>query len=240
MDSTEKLLVRFKRYRFLIIITTLILLILVVVCVFVMCGGLDKVRERNESSGEKVSPVELAEEAVENGEGVLRAVIGTEASVEVESTSSIEDIIEISEIQTLSYQYNAIYRVNDSDGSPKYYVAYEGNVTLGVNLDDLVITYGDADNHVITVVIPEVSVLNCTVNAGTLDYIFVDQAYDNEQVPIEAHALCEQDLISRVNSDEAMLEIARENTEDSIRALTAPLVEQLYPDYELAIVWEDN
>lgn len=96
MDSTEKLLVRFKRYRFLIIMALLILLILVVVAVFVMCGGLDKVRE-GDKSNEKVSPVEVAEEAVENADGVLRAVVGSEGTVEVDTSTSIEDIIEISE-----------------------------------------------------------------------------------------------------------------------------------------------
>ena len=241
MDSTEKRLARFKRYRFLIIMTGLLLLILIVVSVFVMCGGLDKIREGNEDSGEKVSPVEVAEDAMESAEGVLRVMIGTEASVEVGTTTSIEDIIEISELQTLSYEYNAICRVYDSDGvTPKYYVAYEGSVTLGIDLNDLIITYGDEDNHIITIIIPEVSVLNCTVDAGTMDYIFTDPSYDTAEVPIEAHSLCEQDLINKVNDDEAMFDIARENTEAAINALTSPLVDQLYPDYDLVIVWGDN
>lgn len=241
MDSTERWLVRMKRYRFTIVMTTLILLILIVVCVFVLGGGLDKIREDKNDNNEKLPPAEVAEEMVEDAEGVLGALIGTEASVEVESTTSIEDIIEISELQTLNYEYNAICRVYDTDGvTPKYYVAYEGDVTLGVDLSDLVITYGDENNHLITIIIPEVSILSCTVDAGTMDYIFTDPDYDTAEVPIEAHALCEQDLINKVNADDTMFEIARDNTEAAINALTSPLVNQLYPDYDLVIVWEDN
>lgn len=241
MNSTEKWLIKFKQYRYKIIFTGLILLILIVGCVFVLGGGLDKIRENSQDKNEKVPPAEVAEDVVEDAEGVFRAVLGTEGTVVIDATTSIEDIIEISELQTLSYEYNAICRVYESDGvTPKYYVAYEGDVTLGVDLNDLMISYGDPNNRVITIVIPEVSILSCTVDAGTMDYIFTDPSYNTAQVPIEAHSLCEQDLVNKVNSDTTMFEIARDNTEAAINALTAPLVDQLYPDYTLVIVWEGN
>ncbi len=240
MNAYDKWKAMSDKYRYKIIILALVLLIVLVCTVFVMCGGIDKIRGVGETeSAEKVPAGTVAEEIMSDADGVLRAVVGTEASVQVDSTVSIEDIIEISELQTLNYQYDAICRVYEADGvTPKYYVAYEGTVVLGVNLSELTIDYGDPDSHVITITIPEVAIQSCTVDAGTLDYIFVDNAYNNEQVPIEAHVLCEQDLYSRVVGDETMMEIARNNTEAEIEGLTRPLVEQFYPDYTLEIVWE--
>ena len=160
----------------------------------------------------------------------------------VENKTTIEDIIGISELQTLQYDYQAICRVySEVDGvSPIYYIAYEATVNLGIQTEDIEVDYGDEDDKEITVYLPRVGILSSVVNAGTLEYLFVDQSYNNQQTSVEAQGRCEQDLIVRVREDDKMFEYAKENTEAEIRALTEPIVEQFYPDYELKIVWKEG
>ena len=65
MNSTEKWLIKFKQYRYRIIFMGLILLILIVGCVFVLGGGIDKIRENTQDNSEKVPPAE-AEDLITN------------------------------------------------------------------------------------------------------------------------------------------------------------------------------
>ena len=235
MQTYDQLRLKLAKYRFAVLLIILILVIGIVITVFAFCGA-----DKKEDAQESVAPREVAEQVVDDADQIMGAVMGTEASVEVSTNTSIEEIIEISELQTLRYEYNAICRVYEDDGvTPKYYVAYDGDVVLGIDISELRIDYGTPDNHVITVTIPEVTVLSSTVDAGTMDFIFVDNSYNTANATIEAHPLCEQDLYNKASQDEAMFEIARENTEAEVRGLTAPLVQQFYPEYDLVIEWEE-
>ncbi len=170
-------------------------------------------------------------------------VIGSEEEVEiVEQKTTIDEIIGISELQTLNYDYHAICRVySPVDGvSPIYYIAYDATVALGIRTEDVQIDYGDEEDKEITITLPRVGILSSTVNAGTLDYLFIDKSYNNEETSVGAQSRCEQDLVARIREDDKMLEHAKDNTEAEIRALTQPLVEQFYPDYELKIVWREG
>ena len=53
-----------------------------------------------------------------------------EGQVSTISKSSLEKVLEINELSTIDYTYNATTKVYDEDGTTiKYYVAYEGIVT---------------------------------------------------------------------------------------------------------------
>ena len=160
----------------------------------------------------------------------------------VENKTTISDIIGISDLQTLDYDYQAICRVySESDHvTPVYYIAYDATVVLGIKTEDIEVDYGDEKDKTITVFLPPVGILSYTVDAGKLEYLFVDQSYNNQQTSIGAQARCEQDLIERVRADAKMFQFAKDNTESEIRALTLPLVRQFYPDYELEIIWKER
>ena len=67
-------------------------------------------------------------------------IIGTEGEVTTITESSLEDVFEISELQTADYIYNAITKVYDDDGTTlTYYVAYEGTVTAGIDFSNVLI-----------------------------------------------------------------------------------------------------
>lgn len=218
-----------------IVILALILLILFMPILFILLGGPQKISNMRRtkdpvSEGVDVFASQLSLKAEE--------AVGTTAVAEVVGQDTrIEDIIGISELQTLEYRYNAICTMNNTLGEPVYYVAYEGTVQLGIDINDISIDYGDDTNRVITVVLPEVQILSTNVDAGSLDYIFVDPLYDGVGASVRAQTDCEEHLLASVQGDEKVYASARENTEAEIEALTEPLVEQFYPDYQLVIVW---
>jgi hypothetical protein len=136
----------------------------------------------------------------------------------------------------MEYSYDAICRVEDN-GTTVYYIAYESTVSLGIDTSDITFAYGDDNNKIITIVLPPVQILDTNVDAGSMDYIFIDPAYNNSAASVTAQQFCEADVAIKISEDETMFASAMDNTEAEIRALTEPLVEQIYPDYELVIVW---
>lgn len=217
-----------------IAILALVLLILFMPVLFLLLDGPKKIADMRSSK----SPIDVdTESLVSNLNQGVSDVIGSEAEAEmVGHETMIEDVIRISELQTMEYSYDAICRVEDN-GTTVYYIAYESTVSLGIDTSDITFAYGDDNNKIITIVLPPVQILDTNVDAGSMDYIFIDPAYNNSAASVTAQQFCEADVAIKISEDETMFASAMDNTEAEIRALTEPLVEQIYPDYELVIVW---
>lgn len=217
-----------------IAILALVLLILFMPVLFLLLDGPKKIAEIRASK----NTIDIDSESIMNelNQGVSD-VVGSEAEPSLAgSDTMIEDVIRISELQTLEYSYDAICRVDDN-GETVYYIAYESTVYLGIDTSQIGFAYGDDGNKVITIILPPVEVLDTNVDAGSFDYIFIDPNYNNSAASVTAQQFCEADVEDKISEDETMYTSARDNTEAEIRALTEPLVEQFYPDYELVIVW---
>ena len=182
-------------------------------------------------------PKSAKERAEEVQQFYDEAIIGSEGKVESYAIPDLSEIISISELQTLSYHYNAINKVR-IDHKIRYYVAYEGIIQLGINFDEVEITF-DEDNHIINVHLPRVQVTNAEVVAASLDYIFVDESYNNESVFKQAYSLCHDDLMLQASRDQKLATLAKTNTESEMRALIQPFLEEFYPEYSLVIEWEE-
>lgn len=162
-------------------------------------------------------------------------IIGTEGEVTTITESSLEDVFEISELQTADYIYNAITKVYDDDGTTlKYYVAYEGTVTAGIDFSNVLIEVNE-ETKKISITIPDVSIQDTVVNAGTLEYIFEKNKYDNENVYKEAYSICQADLDKKAASEVELLNMARDNAKKVIEALVTPWVEQIDSEYTIEI-----
>ncbi|SCW57795.1 Protein of unknown function [Ruminococcaceae bacterium YRB3002] len=169
-------------------------------------------------------------------------IIGSEQDARVEEAKiNIGDIIGISELHTLKYDYTSICRYYGENNyvDPVCYISYHGTVVLGVDVNDIVFDYGDEDRKVVTVYLPAIKITSYKVDAGALDYIFVDDSYNVPDFASTAQAKCEEDLLSKIRADEKMFTLASENTEAEVRAMTEPLVRQMYPEYELVIKWKE-
>lgn len=230
-----KILKTDKNRNKMILILVLVLLILSMPVLFLLLGGPEKIASLSKRDK---NPIDIDGEAVVSkvNQGITE-VVGTTAEPEVEQQdTTVEDIVRISELQTLEYSYDAICPVYDN-GEVVYYIAYESTVSLGINTSDIQFIYLRGDENVVTVILPPVEVLGINVDAGSMDYIFMNRDYDNYYASTSAQLFCEEDVNGKINQDETLFASARDNTEAEIRALTEPLIEQIYPDYDLVIIW---
>ena len=150
------------------------------------------------------------------------------------SVSTLTKIIETSNLSTLEYTYNAVTSVQTEDKNPTvmYYIAYEGTVTAGIDLEEVKVSI--IDNN-ITVEVPEATIQSVNVNPGTLEYIFVKEKYNTEVVPSVAFARCKKDLEERANKESDLLVFAKENAVSAISALIEPWVNEVSSDYVVEV-----
>ena len=163
------------------------------------------------------------------------AIIGEEGTVTTISKASLEKVFEISELSTVDYSYNAVARAYEEDGAtPKYYVAYEGTVTAGIDFSKIVIDI-DEDTKIITITLPESEIQNTTVDFGSMDYIFENKKYETETVSQEAYELCKTDLARRAAKENDLMTLAKENAVTAVEALVDPWVQQIDGEYKVNI-----
>ena len=163
------------------------------------------------------------------------AIIGEEGTVTTISKASLEKVFEISELSTVDYSYNAVARAYEEDGvTPKYYVAYEGTVTAGIDFSKIMIDI-DEDTKIITITLPESEIQNTMVDFGSMDYIFENKKYETETVSQEAYELCKTDLARRAAKENDLMTLAKENAVTAVEALVDPWVQQIDGEYKVNI-----
>jgi hypothetical protein len=151
------------------------------------------------------------------------------------SKSSLEKVLDISELSTLDYTYNAIANVYDEDNTTvKYYVAYKGTVRAGIDFDKIEVSEPD-ENKKILITIPDVEIQDTTVDMGSLDYIFTKSEYNKETVSQEAYQCCQEDLAQRAEETEELKQMAKDNAITSVQALIQPWLDQLEEGYTVEI-----
>uniref|UniRef100_UPI004055D893 DUF4230 domain-containing protein n=1 Tax=Agathobacter sp. TaxID=2021311 RepID=UPI004055D893 len=158
-----------------------------------------------------------------------------EASIATISESALEKMLEISELSTVDYTYNAVAKVYDKDGKNiKYYVAYEGVVTAGIDFDEIDITFNEEEKKIL-IMLPDVKIHEVNVDMGTMEYIFAKNKYETETVSAEAYKASRQDLENRVKKETKLHEMAKENAIASVNALFAPWIEQMDKEYTIEV-----
>ena len=148
---------------------------------------------------------------------------------EVITVSTLEEIIEVSELSTFRVVYNG---VAEAEGS--YYVSYEAYVDAGIDFEAIEISV-DSENKVVTIKIPQAEILDTYVDIGSLDYIFIDKNANSSTVSEQAFKICKYDVRYESENQEVIIELAQQNAENVIRALVAPFVEQVDAEYEIVI-----
>lgn len=159
-----------------------------------------------------------------------------EGQVTTISKASLEEIFEISELSTVDYIYNAIAKAYEEDGNTiRYYVAYEGKVTAGIDFEKISIDKIDEENKRIEITLPDVEVHDMIVDAGTLEYIFTKDRYETETISQEAYKLCLEDMEKRISEETALYEMARENSVAAIEGLIEPWVREIDDEYTVVV-----
>lgn len=159
-----------------------------------------------------------------------------EGRVTTISRASLEEILEISELSTVDYIYNAIAKAYDEDGQTvRYYVAYEGRVTAGIDFEKIRIDKVDEEKKEIVITLPEVEVHDLIVDAGTMEYIFTKSRYETETVSQEAYKICLDDMEKRIKEETALYEMAKENGIAAVEGLIEPWVKELDDEYTVIV-----
>ena len=165
--------------------------------------------------------------------GVFRS---SQNKVSTVSKSSLEKVLETSQLTTLQYTYNAIAEVKkEFFDTIKYHVAYEGTVQAGIDFEDIDIDINE-EKKLITLTLPEVSIQNVIVNAESMEYIFNDDKYETETVASEAYSACVKDLQTRAEKEVQLLQMAKDNARDAVQALIEPWVKQVDEEYTIEIL----
>lgn len=167
--------------------------------------------------------------------GWLIATTGEDGKLTTISESSLQKIIEINELSTVDYTYNAtVTKTNDDSSEIMYHVAYEGTVTAGIDFQEIAFDLNE-EEKIITITIPEVEIHNISVNMGTMDYIFTKDKYETETISQEAYKLCKADLKKRIEDEELLKKTAKENAISSVEALFKPWIETVDKQYKVII-----
>lgn len=167
--------------------------------------------------------------------GWLISITGEEGKLTTISESSLQKIIEINELSTVDYTYNATVSKTKPDSTEiMYHVAYEGTVTAGIDFHEIAFDLNE-EEKIVTITIPEVEIHNISVNMGTMDYIFTKDKYDTETISQEAYKLCKADLKKRIEDEELLKKTAKENAISSVEALFKPWIETVDKEYQVVI-----
>lgn len=150
------------------------------------------------------------------------------------SESTLTDVIETSNLSTLEFTYNAVVTVNTEEEKPKpmYYVAYEGIVTSGIDIENIKVSIVD---NTIEISIPNATIQSVDINPGTMEYIFVKEKYNTQNVPSKAYSICKADLEERARKEDDLLKVAKENAKAAINALIEPWVLEVNQNYVVEV-----
>lgn len=105
---------------------------------------------------------------------------------------------------------------------------------MGIEFDDITININE-DNKEIMVKVPKVKIIDHNVKQETMDFIFIKDKYETENVFAEAYQLCQADLKSKAENSSSLFDMAKENAVSSIEALLCPWIEQVDAEYTVIV-----
>ena len=150
----------------------------------------------------------------------------------VVSAPDLEKVIKESRISTFTAVYNGIAEVPDSENPDNisYYVRYEARVRAGFDLNDLDVT---TDGTAILVTIPPITLDTPNVDIGSLNRMNVTKRDKLSELNGDEYRICEADAAEEASKKEAIIDLAEENAENTIRGLMQPFLDGInYTDVE--------
>lgn len=154
------------------------------------------------------------------------------------TSSNLEKVLRISELSTYKVTFNGVAAVKEEEDL-LYNVSYEAKVSVGLDMEKIKVEVEDTgeESKKIVVTLPEIQITVVDVDPGSLDYIFEKDSANTDNVSMTALPACRVDAEEECKSNDTLLELARENAVNTVKALIKPLLEQ-YDEYTLEIVGE--
>lgn len=155
---------------------------------------------------------------------------------QIDITITLEKIVKTSDLSTSVFKYDGIVEIPNPKKPTNidYYIYYSASVYAGIDFSQVQFKE-DKEKKTITAILPEVQINDTVVEPESLDFMFMNKKADNVSVTTTALTACETDIQRECTSESALLEVARLNTENVIRALAEPVIEQVCEGYTLVI-----
>mgnify|MGYP004463619445 FL=1 len=155
---------------------------------------------------------------------------------QIDITITLEKIVKTSDLSTSVFKYDGIVEIPNPKKPTNidYYIYYSASVYAGIDFSQVQFNE-DKEKKTITAILPEVQINDTVVEPESLDFMFMNKKADNVSVTTTALTACETDIQRECTSESALLEVARLNTENVIRALAEPVIEQVCEGYTLVI-----
>ena len=138
------------------------------------------------------------------------------------TSSQLEKAIDISQLSTAEFVYNGVAE-KKNENSPEdvdCYIAYDANVKVGINMEDVKFKI-DEEKKTVTPILPKIE-----INIATLDENSISYIPKNPDLSLkEVITLCKEDAINEANTSDKLYETAEENLQSVIQALLAPILE---------------
>lgn len=152
------------------------------------------------------------------------------------SSSTLEKIINVSDLSTFEAIYNGVAKVMNEDNNQDvdYYVSYNAKVKAGIDFEQVDISVDD-EEKVISVKLPEIKITDITVDIESLDYIFINASANTSTVSEKAYKKCIEDVTTESKREEAIYDLAKQNAHNIVQALISPFVNSLDTEYKLEI-----
>ena len=167
---------------------------------------------------------------------VLPAAQDSRKQEEIITVSTLQEIIDVSELSTFTAVYNGIAQVNNAENpeSVDYYVSYEAKVNAGINFEEVDIAL-DETSRTIRIVLPPVELTEVNVDIASMDFIFFNQSVNTSAVTETAYKACEEDVKQESREQQAIYDLAQQNAKNVMTALIKPIVDQWDTSYSLVV-----
>lgn len=167
---------------------------------------------------------------------VIPTARNSKKQAEVITVSTLQEIIDVSELSTFTAVYNGIAQVMNQDNpeSVDYYVSYEAKVNAGIDFEQVGIDL-DEEAKTIRITMPPVELTDVNVDISSLDFIFYNQKLNTSTVTETAYKACEADVEKESQEQQAIYDLAEQNAKNILTALVKPIVDQAETEYTLVV-----
>lgn len=167
---------------------------------------------------------------------VIPTARNSKKQAEVITVSTLQEIIDVSELSTFTAVYNGIAQVMNQDNpeSVDYYVSYEAKVNAGIDFEQVGIDL-DEEAKTIRITMPPVELTEVNVDISSLDFIFYNQKLNTSTVTETAYKACEADVEKESQEQQAIYDLAEQNAKNVLTALVKPIVDQADTEYTLVV-----
>ena len=164
-----------------------------------------------------------------------------EPEPQIDVTTTLEKIVKTSDLSTAVFQYQGIVEIPNQKNPKKidYYICYTASVYAGIDFSAVKFAE-NKEAKTITATLPEVKIQDTVVDPDSLDFMFQNKKADNISVLDAAFTACETDIRQECTSESALLSNAQMNAENTVRALTEPVMQAICSDYTLVIQTENT